>query len=192
MLGTDRVRVWALLIGFVALTSAASANAQEECPLGSVQKMEAGKTWCEPTVCETDINCTTGSVCRVVPLCVEVGVLDTKAANADGGTKLLVRQRCGENKSCPQNTTCSEKGRCMTLAQADHAGLATKSTSSAAPTGSAAPGGDAPKKSCGCSTPGTRGGESIGAFLALLGALTIGARRRKRPRAAKASHSSCD
>src|ERR1043165_3471270 len=127
MFGRDRARVWGMMVGVVALTSAATANAQEECPLGSVQKSEGGKTWCEPTVCETDINCATGSICRMVPLCVEVGVLDPKAgANADGGTKLLVRQRCGEGKSCPQNTTCSEKTRCITLAQADKAGLNTK------------------------------------------------------------------
>jgi MYXO-CTERM domain-containing protein len=156
-------------------TTERSAHADDDCPIGSVQKKESGETWCEPTVCDTDTNCATGLICRPIPLCVEIGVLDPKATGekAEAGTKLLVRQRCGEGKSCPQQTTCSEKGRCITLAQADRAGLNGPAT---------APAKDAPpaKKSCGCDVVGTRGGENIGAALALLGVIVIGSRRRAR------------
>ena len=175
--------VVAVAIAAAVLTLGAPANAQPEtCPLGSVEKKESGETWCEPTVCETDTNCETGFVCRSVALCVEIGVLDPKAtgAQAEAGTKLLVRQRCGADKSCPSKTTCSEKGRCMSRAQADKAGLLTPS---AAGSGAAANGGgatDPPKKACGCSVIGTRGGELGGAALALLGVIAIGARRRRR------------
>jgi len=168
----------------IALTAGtANAQAQEDCPAGSVQKNESGQTWCEPTVCETDTNCPTGSICRPVPLCVEIGVLDPKPgekAPAEAGMKLLVRQRCGTGNSCPQKTTCSDKTRCITRAQAEKAGLlapvVVPSGTNALPANPAEP----PKKACGCHTPGTRGGALGGVALAMLGALAIGARRRSR------------
>lgn len=165
-----------VVVAVMALSGA--ARAEDQCPLGSTEKTETGFTWCEPSVCDTDSQCATGSVCRAVPLCVEVGALDAGKGDA-GGARLLARQRCGANKSCPQNTTCSEKSRCITLAQADKAGLTKKSAPSAA--ASAGPGsGDAPKKACGCDVPGTRGGELAGGVLAMLGLVVIGARRRAR------------
>ena len=178
-----RARSPFVLLGLaIALTAgAAHAQAQEDCPLGSVQKNESGQTWCEPTVCETDTNCPTGSICRPVPLCVEIGVLDTKPGakpEAEAGTKLLVRQRCGAGNTCPQRTTCSDKSRCITRAQAEKAGLLTVGSGSSAAAPSTAT--DPPKKACGCRTPGTRGGELGGGALALLGALAIAARRRTR------------
>jgi MYXO-CTERM domain-containing protein len=157
-----------------------TARAQEECPLGSTQKSESGATWCEPTVCDQDTQCPTGSVCRPVALCVEIGTLDQAGAKTDGGQRLLVRQRCGADKSCPQKTTCSDKGRCITRAQAEKAGLtAVAAAGDAGGTGAAT---DAPKKACGCHVPGTSGGERGGAALALLGLVAIGARRRSRAR----------
>lgn len=160
------------LLVALAITGTSSARA-DDCPLGSVEKSESGATWCEPTVCDTDTNCSTGSVCRPVALCVEVGVLD-KNAKTDGGQRLLVRQRCGADKSCPQNTTCSDKGRCLTRAQADKAGLLAPSASASATTASSEP----PKKSCGCHVPGTAGGEWAGSALGLLGLAVVAARRR--------------
>ena len=154
------------------LVVASTAGAQEECPLGSTQKTEGGSTWCEPTVCATDTNCATGSICRPVPLCVEIGALDK-----DAGQRLLVRQRCGAGKSCPQNTTCSEASRCVTPAQAQKAGILAAGAASGA-AGGAAPT-ETPKKSCGCHVPGTAGGELAGGALALLGALVLSARRRR-------------
>jgi hypothetical protein len=161
------------------IATAGTARAQEQCPLGSTERVETGFTWCEPSVCDADNQCPTGSICRPVPLCVEVGVVDAGKSDA-GGARLLVRQRCGENKACPQNTTCSEKSRCITMAQADKAGLTTKSGPSAAASAAGPGSTDAPKKACGCDVPGTHGGELAGGLLAVLGLVTIGARRRAR------------
>jgi MYXO-CTERM domain-containing protein len=156
--------------------TAGTARADDECPLGSTQKSESGATWCEPSVCDQDTQCPTGSVCRPIALCVEIGTIENKTPGilSDPVRRLLVRQRCGADKSCPQKTTCSDKGRCITLAQADKAGLM---TAAGADAGAAAP---APKKACGCHVPGTSGGERGGAALAMLGILVIGARRRTR------------
>ena len=99
------------------------------------------------------------------------------------GQRLLVRQRCGANKSCPQNTTCSEKSRCITRAQAERAGMLTPSAASGASAPATGGASEAPKKACGCHVPGTSGGERGGAALAMLGVLAI-AIRRSRARAA--------
>jgi hypothetical protein len=176
------IRLSPLVVVLAILGIASSAHAQEECPLGSTQKSEGGQTWCEPTVCDLDDQCPTGSVCRPIPLCVEIGTLEqAPGVKTDAGQRLLVRQRCGADKSCPQRTTCSEKGRCITRAQAERAGL-TASPSAAADAGAAGAPVSAPKKSCGCHVPGTNGGELGGAGLALLGALAITTRRRTRTR----------
>ncbi len=154
------------------------ARAEDQCPLGSAEKTETGFTWCEPSVCDADNQCATGSLCRPVPLCVEVGALDAGKPSA-GGARLLARQRCGVNKSCPQNTTCSDKSRCITPSQADKAGLLTPAAAGAS--ASASPGaGEAPKKACGCDVPGTHGGELAGGLLAVLGLAAVGTRRRTR------------
>lgn len=168
----------ALLTMTVLTASATTAHADEPCPLGSTERREADLTWCEPSICDADISCPKGSVCRLVPLCVEIGAVD--GGGEAGGARLLVRQRCGLNKACPQNTTCSEKSRCITLAQADKAGLTTLSpNASATPTITTT---DAPpKKACGCDVPGssrTTGG--AGVVLALAGVVAISARRRAR------------
>ena len=153
------------------------ASAQEECPIGSVQKTENAQTWCEPTICATDTNCATGLICRPVALCVEIGALTPGAK--DAGQRLLVRQRCGEAKSCPQNTTCSEASRCVTKAQAEKAGLLTAGAASGAPPGKGdAPSADPPKKSCGCHVPGASSGSLAGSALALLAGLVVVTRRR--------------
>lgn len=167
-----------LVVASVVLGTAGTARAQEECPLGSTQKSESGQTWCEPTVCDETALCPAGLVCRPVALCVEIGALEqAPGAKTDAGQRLLVRQRCGADKSCPQRTTCSDKGRCITQAQADRAGLS-KPASTTAP--AAAPAADAPKKACGCDVPGTSGGELGGGALAMLGMVAMAARRRKR------------
>jgi MYXO-CTERM domain-containing protein len=160
--------------------TAGTARADDECPLGSTQKSESGATWCEPSVCDQDTQCPTGSVCRPIALCVEIGTIENKTPGilSDPVRRLLVRQRCGADKSCPQKTTCSDKGRCITRAQAEKADLS--ASAPAADAGAAAPGTSAPKKACGCHVPGTSGGERGGAALALLGMIAIGARRRSR------------
>jgi MYXO-CTERM domain-containing protein len=183
MLGSSSVSPGRVLVvvSFVlgALGVARSASAQEECPLGSTQKSEGGSTWCEPTVCDQDTQCPTGSVCRPVALCVEIGTLDqAPGTKSDAGQRLLVRQRCGADKSCPQKTTCSDKGRCITRAQADKAGLTASPAAGGDAGASGAP--EAPKKACGCHVPGTSGGELGGGALAMLGIIAVGARRRSR------------
>lgn len=187
MFGAKRLAVIAsgLYVCGVLVVSPGIARADEECPLGSALKSEGGETWCEPTVCENDDQCPTASVCRPVPLCVEVGVLEQRPGTAsDAGQRLMVRQRCGVDKACPQRTTCSEKSRCVTRAQADKAGLL--APTAAASASAAAPTTEAPKKACGCHVPGTSSGELGGAALAMLGVLAIGARRRTRtPRRAR-------
>ena len=170
-----------------ALLSGSLARADaSECPMGSAQKSESGQTWCEPTICELDNQCPTGSICRPVALCLEIGALDPAPGSKDAGQKVLVRQRCGANKSCPQNTTCSEKSRCITRAQADKAGLSASTVGSgvAAVTSGAAGPADAPKKACGCHVIGSSGrggsGRQVGAgALAMFGVLAIAARRRR-------------
>lgn len=166
----------ALFTMTVLTASATTAHADDPCPLGSTERREADLTWCEPSICDADISCPKGSVCRPVPLCVEIGAVD--GGGEAGGARLLVRQRCGLNKACPQNTTCSEKSRCITLAQADKAGLTTLSpNASATPTTSDAP----PKKACGCDVPGSsRNTGGAGVLLALAGVVAISARRRAR------------
>jgi hypothetical protein len=184
MLASRRLRLALSTLAAAALASVCIvtfspiARAQEECPLGSTPKSENGQTWCEPSVCDTDTQCPTGSICRPVPLCVEIGALDqAPGTKSDAGQRLLVRQRCGADKTCPQRTTCSEKSRCITRAQADKAGLLTPSAAGSAAAGAT---GEPPKKACGCHVPGTSGGDLAGAGLGMLGALAIVARRRTR------------
>ena len=167
-----------LLTLTIVIASARTAHADDTCPLGSTERREADLTWCEPSICDADISCPKGSVCRPVPLCVEIGAVD--GGGEAGGARLLVRQRCGLNKACPQNTTCSEKSRCITLAQADRAGLTTASSNaSATPSTTDAP----PKKACGCDVPGRSRAGSAGVLLALAGVVVVSARRRARVRA---------
>jgi MYXO-CTERM domain-containing protein len=157
----------------LSLTAASGpVRAEDTCPLGSTEKTEDGFTWCEPSVCDSRTTCPTGSVCRPVPLCVEIGSIAVRG-KGDGGSRLLVRQRCGVNKSCPPNTACSERDRCITTAQADKAGLLTVAEAGTAPA-------EAPKKACGCSTPGVHRGAGASGALALLALLLVTARRRQR------------
>jgi hypothetical protein len=170
-----------------SLAVSGAARADEECPLGSVQKSESGETWCEPSVCDDTAPCPNGLLCRPVSLCVEIGVLpQAPGTKSDAGQRLLARQRCGAGKSCPQRTTCSDKSRCITRAEADRANLLSvpgagvaSSASAGAGTATAGATSDAPKKACGCDLVG-RSTNDLGAVaLALLGVVTIVARRRR-------------
>jgi hypothetical protein len=159
------------------------ARADEECPLGSVPKSESGETWCEPTVCDDTAPCPGGMLCRPIPLCVEIGALpQAPGSKGDAGQRLLVRQRCGADRSCPQRTTCSDKGRCITRAQAERANLltapGTQASASAGGFGTDAP---ATKKACGCALPGRSTGDLGGAAFALVLTAMIATRRRSRP-----------
>jgi hypothetical protein len=149
------------------------ARAQEDCPPGSVHKAQDGFTWCEPTVCENDSQCTGGEVCRPVALCVQVGTV----TKGDTGQRLVVTQRCAPDKKCPATTVCSDMGRCVPKAVAEKMGL----TNAPAASASAAPSGTAAKKSCGCDVPGAKApGTSTG--IAAFFACAIVAIRRRRPR----------
>jgi len=169
----------ALAAAATVVTLTGTARADEECPLGSISKSESGETWCEPTVCDDAAPCPSGLICRPVALCVEIGTLpQAPGTKSDAGQRLLVRQRCGADKSCPQRTTCSDKGRCITREQADRAGLLTAADASSAASPTTAPGA-APKKSCGCDVPGSSGDGIPTSALALLGAALVVARRRR-------------
>lgn len=161
----------------MGVSVSATALADDECPLGSIQKSESGETWCEPTVCDDTAPCPGTLICRPVALCVEIGALpQAPGTKSDAGQRLLVRQRCGADKSCPQRTTCSDKGRCITREQAERAGLLTAAAASNA-TGSSATPAPASKKSCGCSVPGSSGSGFASCALALLAAAVVIARR---------------
>lgn len=162
------------LVGALLCSPAARAQ-QDQCPPGSTWKAREGAGWCEPSVCDSDAQCSAGEVCRPLPLCVEVGKLDPKAPG-DAGAALMARQRCGENKSCPQSTVCSDKSRCISKAQADKMGLLTAPAGSA----SAAPNGGAKKSACGCTVPGSAPGTTGLFALACVGALVVIARRARR------------
>jgi hypothetical protein len=165
--------------GAAVLTLAGTARADEECPLGSVSKSESGETWCEPTVCDDTAPCPSGLMCRPVALCVEIGTLpQAPGTKSDAGQRLLVRQRCGADKSCPQRTTCSDKGRCITREQADRAGLLTAAAASSATSSTTTPAA-APKKSCGCDVPGSSGNGVPTSALAFVAAVVVVARRRR-------------
>lgn len=180
-----RPRLAARSFGVVALVAAGTivvsisgtARADEECPLGSVQRSESGETWCEPTVCDDAAPCPSTLICRPVALCVEIGTLpQAPGTKSDAGQRLLVRQRCGADKSCPQQTTCSDKGRCITREQAERAGLLTAAAASSA---TAPPPAAASKKSCGCNVPGSSGGGFASSALGFLASIVVVARRRR-------------
>jgi hypothetical protein len=175
-------------LAFVAILASGlgvsgSARADDECPLGSVQKSESGETWCEPSVCDDTAPCPNGLLCRPVPLCVEIGVLpQAPGTQSDAGQRLLARQRCGADKSCPQRTTCSDKSRCIMRAQADRANLLTVPGAGASASAGTPPAGattDAPKKACGCDLVGRSANDLGAAALSLLGVMAVIARRRR-------------
>lgn len=152
-----------VVVSFVTFNSPAARADDANCPAGSRQKTEAGLTWCEPSVCEADANCGTGEVCRPVALCVEIGTM-----TGDAGQRLMVRQRCGADKSCPQTTTCSDMRRCVSRADAE------KMVAQAPPAEPA-------KHSCGCEVPRKAGASLPYVSLAGLVVAVIGS-RRGRPR----------
>jgi len=172
--------ILAAVAAVVALSGTTrTARADEECPLGSVSKSESGETWCEPTVCDDTAPCPNNLLCRPVALCVEIGTLpQAPGTKSDAGQRLLVRQRCGADKSCPQRTTCSDKGRCITREQADRAGLLTAGAASSGTAPTTAPA--AAKKSCGCDVPGSSGDGLPTSALAFVGAALVVACRRRR------------
>jgi MYXO-CTERM domain-containing protein len=159
------------------------AFAESDCPPGSTAKSEGGFTWCEASVCLNDGSCRPDEVCRTVPLCVQVGKVETggPAVTKDGGTpRLVATGRCGPNKTCADSTTvCLEGGRCLARTVADKMGLLTPV---AAPAASAPPEAKPAGKSCGCRAAGTDGatGSSAGVVTALGLALLASARRARR------------
>jgi hypothetical protein len=179
------MRTRLLVSGAAALVLVASAARADDCPPGSVFKSQEGFSWCEPTVCTNDGQCSPAEVCRPVPLCMQVGTVQSDAAAlGDASKRLVVTQRCAPDKTCPQTTICSDLGRCVSKAAAEKMGIL-----GAAPSAAPAPGGGgttANKSACGCDVPGSTPGGSRA--LALLGAsvavsvLARAARRAPRPR----------
>lgn len=152
----------------------------DDCPAGSKMKSENGFSWCEPSVCLNDTNCSPAEVCRPVPLCVEVGKLDERNSTKDAAQRLVATQRCAPDETCPSTQTCSKMSRCVSKAQADKMGMATApgaSASSAAPAG-----GEAKKSSCGCLVVGTHGSDGAALLGLALAAVAIGSRRIHRTR----------
>lgn len=180
----------ALTLGLVAIVATSSALAQNaapptDCPPGSVGKAEGQNTWCEPSICESEAQCTPGQVCRSVALCVQIGTLDKKdggatlAQDKNAGNKLMAVGRCGPDQKCPENTVCNEKKRCVDRAASDRMGPPATATASAS--AGAAGSGDAKKSSCGCDAVGSRApGGALAACLGLASALFIVTRRRSR------------
>ena len=153
----------------------------DDCPAGSKLKTEGGFSWCEPSVCLNDGNCSPSEVCRPVPLCVEVGKLEPGTPRSprseDAAQKLVATQRCAPDETCPSTQTCSKMSRCVSKAQAEKMGMALP------PPGATASHEAEPKKSaCGCSVVGSPGGDVM-AFAGLaLAAAAIGSRRIHRGR----------
>lgn len=158
----------ALSLALSMSLAAGTAFAQQEtCPPGSTWTSQGSAGWCQPSVCAVDMDCKSGEVCKPIPLCVEIGKTEP---GSDGGV-LMARQKCGENKSCPSSTVCSDKGRCLSKDAAEKLGLL-----------GATPGktdGSAPKKACGCKTPGAPVGDGA-ALLVGLGLVACAALRRTR------------
>ena len=163
------------LLAFVLL-GASAAHADEDCPPGSVHKTQDSFSWCEPTVCATDGQCSPNEVCRSVGLCMEVGTL-ADAATGDGGKRLVVTQRCAPDKTCPQKQTCSDLGRCLSKSAAEKMGIlaATPAASTSSATAGSA---DTKKSACGCEVVGISSSTSPLAAVAV--GLVVTALRRRR------------
>lgn len=169
-----------------AVARAETATAPTDCPPGAVGKAEGANAWCEPSVCETEAQCSPGQVCRSVPLCVQVGTLEKKdggpalAADKNAGNKLMAVGRCGPDQKCPESTVCNEKKRCVDRAASDKMGPVAATSASAAPTSTATATPPA-KSSCGCEAAGARGAFGGAGALALAAvAVRVGRRRARR------------
>lgn len=174
--------VAALPLALVAGVWSSAAHAEDaDCPAGSTSKSEGGYTWCEPSVCDTEAQCGAGELCRPVPLCMQIGALKPKsgAALADAGQRLMATQRCGPDKACPQSSVCSEKHRCITRAAAERMGLLSPTSAAASASAGATSTEGAPKKACGCSTPGHAPGGLGALSVFALGAVVLSSRRRR-------------
>jgi MYXO-CTERM domain-containing protein len=160
-----RSAAFGLMACLLLMASAArAADTFVDCPPGSSKKEEGSYSWCEPSVCNADTDCTP-NVCREAGLCMQVGSLN-KPGEPDGGAKLMATQICAEDKQCPTKQTCSKMKRCLTPAQASKSELPIP------------PAPEAKKSSCGCETVGAGSTSSLG-FAALgLSALLVRARRR--------------
>ena len=155
-------------------STASAADTFVECPPGSTKKEEGTYSWCQPTVCDSDPQCSP-NVCRPVGLCMQVGSLN-KPGEPDGGARLIATQICQEDKQCPTQQTCSLMKRCVTQAQADKIAANPPATTTT----------EAPKKSsCGCSVIGAKDesqegfrDSTYGLSAFALSALLVLARRR--------------
>ena len=148
---------------FITTSLVPSAARADDCPPGSIFRSQDGYSFCEPTVCQSDSQCNPDEVCRPIPLCLQVGTLDPKAAALhDGGQRLVATQRCGPDKTCTQNTVCSDLGRCVSRDTAEKMGVLSAASSGSPATSDAKTG--AEKKTCGCRAVGT---PDLGAGLGL-------------------------
>jgi len=170
---------------------AETATAPTDCPPGAVGKAEGSNAWCEPTVCETEAQCTPGQVCRSVPLCVQVGTIEKKdggpslAPDKNAGNKLMAVGRCGPDQKCPESTVCNEKKRCVDRAASDKMGpVSAASASPSASAGATSTATPPAKSSCGCDVVGARGtfggAGALGAVAIVVGVVGVVGRRRAR------------
>ena len=160
----------------IAILSCASLAAADDCPPGSKYKTEDGFSYCEPSVCANDTQCSPGEKCASYPLCVQVGTTKQGAALGDAGAKRLVAtQRCGPDNTCPDTTVCSVLSRCISKAVAERNAPA---PSTSAPASSE----PAKKSACGCALPGSPGASSALPLAGLaLGVLVARRRIRRDP-----------
>jgi MYXO-CTERM domain-containing protein len=181
-----RVTLATALVSMLLL-SASSARA-DDCPPGSKLKTEEGFSWCEPSVCTTDITCGPGEVCAPYPLCVQVGTTKQGAALGDAGKRLVATQRCGPDNECPDTTVCSNLSRCVAkvIVERNSPKPATTPPPSKpggdVATSSASAGDETKKSSCGCHVPGAASPLPFASAPALLAVVLVLARTRRRIR----------
>ncbi len=159
------------------------ATVPTDCPPGAVGKATGAFGWCEPTVCQNDVQCPGGQVCRAVGLCVQVGSVaadpSAKPSTRDAsGDRLVATGRCGPDGECPKDTVCNRKERCVDRAVADR--MAPLAAPSAAALPATTPAADGGGKKCGCDVPGSR---AMSPSALALGSLALAALvgRRRRP-----------
>lgn len=112
------------------------ATPPEDCPPGAYGHSEHAGTWCRPSTCRTDRDCTTEGlqrqriyradqsprVCREVDLCVideEYVLGGLRPADAPAtGRRQVVRAACRDGQ-CNGGTQCLSERRCVTVARAE-------------------------------------------------------------------------
>lgn len=162
-------------VALFGLCDAALADAvpspPTDCPPGSRGMTSHHGTWCEPTVCETDLDCDKlatfwdrdiKKVCREQPLCVSTRT-DSGFPLGKPAERSIAGGVCGPETACVSPATCQSAKRCVEP-----------------------PPPDEPRFACSCRAAGDPGGGEAPplAFLALAAGVSLVRGRRR-----KATHS---